>query len=84
VLWKRNWSFAQGITHSFARIGNAVTPPLVALLVELVSWRGSLAALAVEPRLGVVFSRRSGRHRAELRGARDPTEASRFRTGVMD
>jgi hypothetical protein len=67
VLWKRNWSFAQGITHSFARIGNAVTPPLVALLVELVSWRGSFAALSVEPRLraglGVAFSRRSARHR---------------------
>src|SRR5882724_348389 len=33
------WGFAQGITHSFARIGNAVTPPLIAALVGLVSWR---------------------------------------------
>jgi MFS family permease len=41
------WAFAQGITHSFARIGNAVTPPLVALLVEVVSWRGSFVVLAV-------------------------------------
>ncbi len=42
-----SWAFAQGITHSFARIGNAATPPLVAMLVELVSWRGSFVALAL-------------------------------------
>jgi MFS family permease len=40
------WGFAQGITHSFARIGNALTPPLIALLVTLVSWRGSFVVLA--------------------------------------
>ena len=34
--------FAQGITHAFARLGNALTPPLVAWLILLVSWRGSL------------------------------------------
>lgn len=33
--------FAQGLTHSFARGGNAVTPPLIAWFVGLVSWRGS-------------------------------------------
>lgn len=33
--------FAQGITHSFARFGNAVTPPLIAFLIVAVSWRGS-------------------------------------------
>jgi MFS family permease len=27
---ERSWGFAQGITHSFARIGNAITPPLIA------------------------------------------------------
>ncbi len=31
--------FAQGITHSFARLGNFFTPPLVALLIGLGSWR---------------------------------------------
>jgi MFS family permease len=42
-----NWTpaakrgFAQGITHAFARLGNALTPPLVAWLILLVSWRGS-------------------------------------------
>src|SRR5205085_12611850 len=44
---ERSWGFAQGITHAFARIGNAVTPPLVAVLVELVSWRGSFVVLAL-------------------------------------
>src|SRR5256714_5535550 len=33
--------FAQGITHSSARLGNALTPPLVAWLIALVTWRGS-------------------------------------------
>jgi MFS family permease len=37
--------FAQGITHSFARLGNAVTPPLVAFLMALVTWRGSFIIL---------------------------------------
>src|SRR5580700_1931148 len=48
AVWvpERSWGFAQGITHSFARIGNAATPPLIAMLVELVSWRGSFVALA--------------------------------------
>jgi sugar phosphate permease len=44
---ERNWGFAQGITHSSARIGNAVTPPLIALLVGLVSWRGAFVVLAL-------------------------------------
>jgi MFS family permease len=44
---ERNWGFAQGITHSSARIGNAVTPPLIALLVTLVSWRGAFVVLAL-------------------------------------
>jgi MFS family permease len=48
-IWtpERNWAFAQGITHSFARIGNAVTPPLIALLIQFVSWRGSFVVLAL-------------------------------------
>src|SRR3954454_17741145 len=37
--------FAQGITHAFARLGNAITPPIVAWLVTLVTWRGSFVAL---------------------------------------
>ncbi len=37
--------FAQGITHSFARLGNALTPPLVAWLIRATSWRGSFIIL---------------------------------------
>ncbi len=44
---ERSWGFAQGITHSSARIGNALTPPLIALLVGLVSWRGAFVVLAL-------------------------------------
>jgi MFS family permease len=49
AVWtpERHWGFAQGITHSFARLGNAVTPPLIAMLVEVVSWRGSFIVLAL-------------------------------------
>ncbi|HYM23602.1 MAG TPA: MFS transporter [Vicinamibacterales bacterium] len=37
--------FAQAVTHAFARFGNAATPPLVAALMAVVTWRGSFAAL---------------------------------------
>jgi MFS family permease len=49
AVWtpERRWGFAQGITHSFARIGNAVTPPLIAMMVALVSWRGSFVVMAL-------------------------------------
>ncbi len=37
--------FAQGITHAFARLGNAMTPPIVAWLIMAVTWRGSFVVL---------------------------------------
>jgi len=37
--------FAQGITHACARLGNAATPPIVAWLIALVTWRGSFVVL---------------------------------------
>ena len=40
------WGFAQGITHTFARLGNSVTPPIVAALVVWLSWRASFYILA--------------------------------------
>ena len=40
-------AFAQGITHSSARLGNALTPPLVAWLITLVSWRGAFVVLGI-------------------------------------
>jgi sugar phosphate permease len=39
--------FAQGITHSFARLGNALTPPVIALLVVTISWRGSFIVVGL-------------------------------------
>lgn len=40
-----NRGFAQGLTHSFARLGNAVTPPAVVALIGWTSWRGSFVVL---------------------------------------
>jgi MFS family permease len=40
-------AFAQGITHSAARLGNALTPPLVAGLIVLTTWRGSFMVLGI-------------------------------------
>src|SRR6478672_4441642 len=37
--------FAQGLTHAFARLGNAVTPPIVAWLIVMIEWRGSFVVL---------------------------------------
>jgi MFS family permease len=39
--------FAQGITHSAARLGNAITPPLVVALIGWVTWRGSFLVMGV-------------------------------------
>ena len=44
--------FAQGITHAFARLGNAVTPLLVAALMAAIEWRGSFIAIGL---LGFVW-----------------------------
>jgi MFS family permease len=52
---ERNWGFAQGITHSSARIGNAVTPPLIAWLISMVSWRGAFVVLALLSLVWVVI-----------------------------
>jgi MFS family permease len=41
------WGFAQGITHSFSRIGIAVTPPLMAGLLLFTRWRGSFVILGL-------------------------------------
>lgn len=47
-----NWTpigkrgFAQGATHSCSRLGNAITPPLMAFLILTFSWRFSFFALA--------------------------------------
>ena len=49
-----NWGFAQGIVHSFARIGNAVTPPIMAGLLLFSTWRGTFVMLGVVSMLWLV------------------------------
>src|SRR3982075_334609 len=39
--------FAQGLKHSFARLGNALTPPLVGWLMVLLSWRAAFIIIGV-------------------------------------
>jgi len=36
---RHRWGFAQGITHTFSRVGNAATPLIVAGLIAIFSWR---------------------------------------------
>ncbi|MEA2823928.1 MAG: hypothetical protein QOF03_410 [Alphaproteobacteria bacterium] len=40
------WAFAQGITHTFSRVGNWATALIVAGLIALLSWRASFYLLA--------------------------------------
>ena len=47
--------FAQGITHSFARLGGAVTPPIVLWLIQWKDWRFSFIILGVASLLWVVW-----------------------------
>jgi MFS family permease len=46
--------YVQGITHSFARFGNAITPPLVAWLIKVTSWRQSFVILGAASLLWAV------------------------------
>ncbi|MDR3515214.1 MAG: MFS transporter [Azospirillaceae bacterium] len=41
------WGFVQGMAHSFSRLGNAITPPFIALLITAISWRGSFLITGV-------------------------------------
>lgn len=49
------YGWIQGITHSFSRLGNAVTPPIVAGLMFLWGWRGSFAVMGVLTVIWVAF-----------------------------
>jgi MFS family permease len=41
------WGFIQGLAHSFSRLANAITPPLIAFLIAISSWRGSFVIVGV-------------------------------------
>jgi MFS family permease len=49
-----NWGFAQGLVHSFGRIGNALTPPIMAGLLVFMSWRGSFIVMGAVSLLWLV------------------------------
>ena len=42
---KEKRGFAQGITHAFSRLGNTLTPFIVAYLALSISWRGSFVVV---------------------------------------
>jgi MFS family permease len=44
---KEKRGYAQGITHAFSRLGNSLTPWLVASLTLAISWRGSFLIVGV-------------------------------------
>jgi MFS family permease len=44
---KAKRGYAQGITHAFSRLGSAITPSLVAVLIISISWRGSFIIVGV-------------------------------------
>lgn len=46
--------FAQGLTHSSARLGGAATPTAVAMLMAAISWRGSFVVLGLVSLIWVV------------------------------
>ena len=57
----QNWTapgrrgFAQGITHAFARLGNAVAPPIVVFLIYHFGWRESFVILGALSFIWVVI-----------------------------
>jgi sugar phosphate permease len=42
---RRGW--AQGVTHAFARAGNAITPPIIVALMVAFTWRGAFTILGL-------------------------------------
>src|SRR5437867_3074472 len=66
---KSKRGYAQGVTHAFARLGNAITPWLVAALIAAISWRGSfivvgIASLSWALVWGLYFRNDPTRHKA--------------------
>lgn len=48
------WAFAQGLTHAFGRIGNALAPALMAAILAFASWRSSFVILGAANLLWLV------------------------------
>jgi len=41
------YGFAQGITHSFSRLGGTITPPIILFLIYYIGWRGSFVVVGL-------------------------------------
>ncbi len=89
----QNWTapgkrgFAQGITHAFARLGNAVAPPIVAFLIYHFGWRSSFVILGLVSSVWVViwylyFRDEPAEHRAITRAELDALPPPR-KAGAM-
>jgi len=80
--------FAQGITHSFARLGGAVTPPIVLAIVSRYGWRAAFVVLGAASAGWTILWATTFRNRPEdhpwvspaeliaIRGAAAPAHAS--------
>ncbi len=44
---QRNRGFAQGLTHAFSRLGSALTPPVVAIIMVTLTWRASFIVVGL-------------------------------------
>jgi MFS family permease len=57
ISWtpQNNWGFAQGLVHSFGRIGNALTSPIMAGLLVFVTWRVSFFSMGAVTLLWLVM-----------------------------
>ena len=51
---KEKRGFVMGLTHSFSRLGNAITPPLVSFIIVIYSWRVSFVVTGILTAIWVV------------------------------
>lgn len=75
------WAATQGLMHSAARFGNAISPPLIAGLIHLANWRASFLVMAAVSLVWVsIWWRMTGRLTSAAPPApRQPLSASDWR-----
>jgi len=78
----RERGFAQGITHSFARLGGAVTPPIVLAIVVRYGWRASFLVLGIGSLAWTVVWLMSFRNTPEEHPWVDAAELAIIRDGL--
>jgi sugar phosphate permease len=80
-LWypPRERGFVQGITHSASRLGAAIAPPLVVLIMTYLGWRSVFLICGVVGLLWAVWWQLSYRNVPEEHGLVNKTELERIR-----